>query len=132
VAAKPDGAPAPHRILVIDDNVDACRTLGALLQLKGQDVHTAFGGVEGLQLAESWRPDIAVVDIGMPDLNGYEVCRRLRSEPWGAAMMLIACTGWGQQEDRDRATEAGFDAHLVKPVEPAALMRLLDRSHVPQ
>jgi PAS domain S-box-containing protein len=130
--ATPDGAPAPHRILVIDDNVDGCRTLGALLQLKGQEVRTAFGGVEGLQLAESWRPDIAVIDIGMPDLNGYEVCRRLRREPWGAAMMLIACTGWGQQEDRDRATEAGFDAHLVKPVEPAALMRLLDRSHVPQ
>jgi PAS domain S-box-containing protein len=127
-----DSAPAPHRILVIDDNVDACRTLGALLQLKGQDVRTAFGGLEGLQLAEHWRPDIAVVDIGMPDLNGYELCRRLRRESWGAAMMLIACTGWGQQEDRDRATEAGFDAHLVKPVEPAALMRLVEQSQVPQ
>jgi PAS domain S-box-containing protein len=127
-----DGAPAPHRILVIDDNVDACRTLGALLQLKGQEVRTAFGGLDGLQLAESWRPDIAVVDIGMPDLNGYELCRRLRGHAWAAGMMLIACTGWGQQEDRERAAEAGFDAHLVKPVEPAALMRLLDRSHVPQ
>ena len=130
LAAANAGRPAPHRILVIDDNVDACRTLAALLQLKGQDVRTAFGGKEGLALAQQWQPAIAVVDIGMPELNGYELCRLLRAEPWGARMMLIACTGWGQQEDRERAREAGFDAHLVKPVEPAALMRLLDRAPV--
>ena len=129
-AAAPPASPAaaPHRILVIDDNMDACRTLAALLQLKGQDVRTAFCGEEGLALARSWRPQVAVVDIGMPDLNGYELCRRVRAEAWGARMMLIACTGWGQQEDRDRAREAGFDAHLVKPVESGALLRLLDRA----
>jgi len=124
-AAANDGPPAPHRILVIDDNIDACRTLAALLQLKGQEVRTAFGGHEGLALAQAWRPGIAVVDIGMPDLNGYDVCQRLRAEPWGAGMLLIACTGWGQQEDRERARAAGFDAHVVKPVEPTALLRLL-------
>ena len=128
VAAAGAQGPVPHRILVIDDNVDACKTLAALLQLKGQDVRTAFGGRDGLALAAQWRPGIAVVDIGMPDLNGYELCRRLRAEPWGSGMLLIACTGWGQQEDRERARAAGFDAHLVKPVEPGALLRLLEQA----
>lgn len=120
-------APVPtrHRLLVVDDNEDAAQTLALMLGLHGQEVRTAHGGQAALELAQAWRPDTAVVDIGMPDLNGYEVCRRIRQQSWGEHMLLIACTGWGQAEDRQRARAAGFDAHLVKPVDADALLRLL-------
>lgn len=124
-AADGNRMPAPNRILVIDDNVDACRTLAALLQLNGQEVRTAFGGPEGLKLLQSWRPAVAVVDIGMPDINGYALCQQVRAQPWGQAIRMIACTGWGQLEDRERAREAGFDAHVVKPVDIGTLLRLV-------
>ncbi len=117
--------PAPRRLLVVDDNVDAAQTLAAMLALHGQDVRTAFSGYEALQIAEGWRPDVAVLDIGMPGLNGYELCERLREQSHGRPPLLIACTGWGQEADRERAHAAGFDFHLVKPIEPAALLRLL-------
>jgi PAS domain S-box-containing protein len=117
--------PPPHRLLVVDDNVDAAQTLAAMLALHGQDVRTAFSGYEALQIAEAWRPDVAVLDIGMPGLNGYELCERLREQSHGRPPLLIACTGWGQEADRERAHAAGFDFHLVKPIEPAALLRLL-------
>ena len=118
--------PSPHRLLVVDDNVDAAQTLAAMLALHGQDVRTAFSGYEALQIAEAWRPDVAVLDIGMPGLNGYELCERLREQSHGRPPLLIACTGWGQEADRERAHAAGFDFHLVKPIEPAALLRLLN------
>ncbi|NRF68206.1 PAS domain S-box protein [Aquincola sp. S2] len=125
----PGGLPAAAahglRILVIDDNADAARTLAMVLALNGHEVRSAFDGSSGLEAAEAWRPDVAVIDIGMPDLNGYEVCRRLRAQPWGERVLLIACTGWGQDEDRQRARAAGFDAHLVKPIEAEAVLKLL-------
>ncbi|MGM9486379.1 PAS domain S-box protein [Ideonella sp. YS5] len=117
--------PPQHRLLVVDDNVDAAQTLAAMLTLHGQDVRTAFNGYDALQVAETWRPDVAVLDIGMPGLNGYQLCERLREQSHGRPPLLIACTGWGQEADRERAHAAGFDFHLVKPIEPAALLRLL-------
>jgi CheY-like chemotaxis protein len=116
---------AQRRVLVIDDNADAAQTLSAMLSLQGLDVRTAFGGEEGLRMAEDWHPDAAVADIGMPGLNGYELCRRIREQPWGEHMLMIACTGWGQSEDRQRARAAGFDHHLVKPIEPGAVLQCL-------
>jgi PAS domain S-box-containing protein len=114
-----------HRVLVVDDNVDAAQTLAAMLSLHGQDTRTAYSGAQALELADAWPPDAAVLDIGMPDLNGYELCSRLRARPTPQRPLLIACTGWGQDADRERALAAGFDFHLVKPIEPAVLLRLL-------
>jgi CheY-like chemotaxis protein len=95
-------------------------------------VRAAFSGRDGLQIAEEWRPDAAVVDIGMPQLNGYELCRRIREHPWGESMLMIACTGWGQHDDRLRARAAGFDAHLVKPVDPEDVVTRLAQGSGPR
>ncbi|HEU4460038.1 MAG TPA: PAS domain S-box protein [Methylibium sp.] len=119
---------APKRLLVVDDNFDAATSLGELLALQGHEVRTAFSGREGLRVAQEWQPQALLLDIGMADLNGYELCRRIRAEPWGRDALLIACTGWGQEADRARAQEAGFDVHLVKPIEPASLGELLARN----
>lgn len=113
-------------ILVVDDNHDSADSLAALLRLTGNEVHTAYDSLEALQRAEKLRPDVALLDIGMPKMNGCEAARHLRRLPWGKNLLLIAVTGWGQEEDRRRTREAGFDAHLVKPVDHAALMRLLE------
>ena len=86
---------------------------------------TAYDGLEALEVAAAFRPDVALLDIGMPKLNGYEVCRGLRQQAWGRNMVLLALTGWGQEEDQQRSLVAGFDAHLVKPVLPADLEKLL-------
>jgi CheY-like chemotaxis protein len=93
--------------------------------LSGNEVHTAYDGVEGVQAAERLRHDAVLLDIAMPKLNGYDACRRIRSEAWGKGMALIALTGWGTDEVLQRTVEAGFDAHMVKPVDPTALMKLL-------
>jgi CheY-like chemotaxis protein len=93
--------------------------------LAGPAPAAAHDGGEALAAAERFRPDVTLLDIGLPELNGYEVCQRLRREPWGKSMTIVALTGWGQEEDRRRSSDAGFDGHLVKPVEPAALLRLL-------
>jgi CheY-like chemotaxis protein len=116
---------APLRILVADDNADALDSLTLLLQRGGHEVHPAPDGSAAVEIAERVRPDVALLDIGMPVLNGYETARRIRAEDWGRAMVLVALTGWGQQEDRQRALAAGFDDHLVKPVEPSRLATLL-------
>ena len=122
-------APADaQRILVVDDNRDATETLAALLQLSGHETATAYDGKSAIEIAESFRPDVLLLDIGMPELNGYEVARRVRALPWGADTTLVALTGWGQEDDRRRSQEAGFDAHLVKPVDHAQLMELLART----
>jgi PAS domain S-box-containing protein len=131
--ASHDGVEAeiPHcRVLVVDDNVDAARTLATMLALKGQDVRTAFGGRTALEIAARWRPQVIVLDLGLPDVNGYEVCRGVRSSDLQPSPLLIACTGWGQDEDRERSREAGFDAHLVKPIEADDVLRLLSRAAV--
>lgn len=109
-------------VLLIEDNEDNRQTLAAVLAIYGHRVSEARDGSEGLRLAASVKPDIAVIDIGLPGVDGYEVARRLRAVPVTSAIRLIAVTGYGQAEDRQRALDAGFDAHLVKPVEPARLL----------
>lgn len=114
-----------RRALVVDDNVDNAESLGLLLRLHGDEVRTAHNGVEALEVGDVFRPEIVLLDIGMPRMNGYETCRLLRLRAWGREAIVIAQTGWGQSEDRQRALAAGFDAHLVKPVEFVALTELL-------
>ena len=124
--APPKAPPvAPRRIVVADDNRDAAESLKMLLELGGHDVRLAHDGSEALEAANSARPDIMLLDIGMPKLNGYEVARSIRSQPWGAGIVLVAITGWGQAEDRDRALQAGFDRHLTKPLSYDSLKSLL-------
>jgi two-component system CheB/CheR fusion protein len=123
-----DELPAPKsslRILIVDDSRDGADSLAMLLRLMGNDTRTAYDGQEGLEVAEGFRPDVMLLDIGLPKLNGYEACRAVREQPWGKSIVLIALTGWGQEEDRRRSRAAGFDHHMVKPVEPHALMKLL-------
>ncbi len=120
-----DPPTARRRVLVVDDNVDAASSLAMVLKLMGNEVRTAHDGLEGVAAAREFRPDVILLDIGMPRLNGYEACRRIRQEPWGKNVVLVALTGWGQEEDKRKAQEAGFDRHMVKPVEPAALAKLL-------
>lgn len=115
-----------HRILVVDDSRDAAMSLAIMLRLAGHETCTAFDGVEAIQTAAGFRPDVVLLDIGLPKMNGYEVARQIRKQPWGGATVLIALTGWGQDEDKRRALEAGFDHHLTKPGEARALEKLLE------
>jgi PAS domain S-box-containing protein len=116
---------ARHRILVADDNEDAADSLTMLLEQRGHDVQTVYDGLAAVEVAEALRPEFAILDIGMPKLDGYDVARRIRASTWGCDMALIAQTGWGQPEDRRRAAEAGFDVHLTKPVEIERLLAVL-------
>jgi PAS domain S-box-containing protein len=126
---EPTGSePTPakaRRILVVDDNRDSAESLAMLLRLTGNETHTAYDGLEAVEAAARVKPDVALLDIGLPKLNGYEACRHIRELPWGKTIVLVALTGWGQEDDRRRSKEAGFDAHLVKPVDLDALMKLL-------
>lgn len=122
--SEPAAAATPHRILVVDDNRDAALSLAMLLDLMGNETRTAHDGLEAIEIAAQFQPEIILLDIGMPKVDGYEAARRLR-ERHGAGVVLVALTGWGQDEDRRRSQEAGFDLHLVKPVEIAALEDLL-------
>lgn len=117
--------PTAVRILVVDDNVDAADSLAMLLRMMGSEVRIAYEGVGALRAAEEFRPEVALVDIGLPGMNGHEVAQAIRGTPWGSDVLLIATTGWSQPEDRDRSKQAGFDHHLVKPVDLAVLVRLL-------
>jgi PAS domain S-box-containing protein len=143
LAEEPEPQPTPEpagsgvtktktsrRILVVDDMRDNADSLAMLLELGGNEVQIAYDGQAALEAAERFRPDVVLLDIRMPKLNGYDACRRIREQPWGKSMMLIALTGLGQQADQRRADEAGFDSHLVKPVDPAALDELLKDSAV--
>jgi PAS domain S-box-containing protein len=116
---------ARRRILVVDDNRDSAITLAMMLKMMGNDTQTAHDGLEALDVGAAFRPDVILLDIGMPKLNGYDAARRIRREPWGKTAVLVAVTGWGQEEDKQRSQEAGFNLHMVKPVEPAALEKLL-------
>jgi signal transduction histidine kinase len=118
-------AAAPRRVLIADDNVDAAESLAILLRLSGHRVAVAHDGLAALRLAARERPAVVVLDIGMPGMNGYEVARSLRREDWGRTLKLIAVTGWGQDEDKRRALDAGFDMHLTKPFEPEHLEALV-------
>ena len=126
----PESMPAakPRRILVVDDNTDAASSLAMLLKISGNEAHTANEGLEAIEVAEAFRPDVVLLDIGMPNLDGLEVCRRIRAQPWGRDMLMIALTGWGQEEDRRKSKDVGFDHHLVKPVDYPTLVRLLAES----
>ena len=117
--------PTPRRILVADDNRDAADSLAVLLRLAGHDVSVVNDGLEALEKANAVRPEVIFMDIGMPKLNGYDTARRIREQPWGKRIHLVALTGWGQEEDKRRAMESGFQHHLMKPVEFAALERVL-------
>ena len=121
-------APQGRRILVADDNQDAANSLAMILELGGHDVRVAHDGRAALSVAQAFRPCTALLDIGMPHLTGYEVAKALREEPWGAGVCLVALTGWGQESDRQRAIDAGFDHHLTKPVDIDVLEALLSRS----
>jgi PAS domain S-box-containing protein len=116
---------AAQRILAADDNRDALFAVALMLRMSGHEVQTAANGAEALEVAEAYRPDVALLDIGMPGVDGYEVARRIRQEPWGRGMLLVAMTGWGQERDKQQAEDAGFDAHLTKPVDVEVLERLL-------
>ncbi|HVW68721.1 MAG TPA: ATP-binding protein [Steroidobacteraceae bacterium] len=128
---RPARARTQQRILVADDNYDSATSLGILLNDAGYDVRTAGDGEQALETAAQFRPDIILLDIGMPRLNGYEVARKIRAQPWGRRVLLIAVTGWGGAEHRQQTTEAGFDHHLTKPVDPGALTRLLSSLQSP-
>jgi PAS domain S-box-containing protein len=117
------------RIVVADDNVDAAESLAVLLRLHGHEVHVANDGAAALSLIEQVRPQIALLDVGMPKLTGHEVAARTRAAAWGSAITLIALTGWGQESDRNSALAAGFDSHFVKPVDSDELLRAIQSSH---
>lgn len=117
--------PALRRILVVDDNEDAADSLGELLAMLGNEVRTAYDGEAGIALAAQFRPDVILMDLGMPKLNGYEAARRLRQQAWGQDILLVALTGWGQEGERKQSADAGFDHHLVKPLRLDDLMQLM-------
>jgi PAS domain S-box-containing protein len=121
----PQAKPARRRILVVDDSRDGATSLAEMLGIMGNDTQTAFDGLEAVAVAEAFRPDVILMDIGMPRLNGYEACRRIREQPWGRNIIMVAQTGWGQEDDKRKSQEAGFDSHMVKPVDPAALETIL-------
>jgi CheY-like chemotaxis protein len=125
-AAAASDSGVPRRVLVVDDNADAATTLDMLLRSLGHETAVAHGGVEALRMAAEFRPDLVLLDVGMPDLDGYEVARRLREIRDQPPFRIVAVTGWGQQPDRRKSHEAGFDVHLVKPVSMHALLEVLD------
>ena len=120
-----ESQPRPLRVLVADDNRDAAGTLAALLEQAGHSVHLASDGYQAVQLGREFQPDVAFLDIGMPGMNGYEVARAFRQSPATDAVVLVAVTGWGAEEDRACSKEAGFDLHLTKPVAIDEIERLL-------
>jgi CheY-like chemotaxis protein len=114
--------------MIADDNSDAAVTAQILLELMGFEVATAHDGLQAVDVANAFHPAVILLDIGMPGLNGYEAYRRIHQQPWSAKSTFIALTGWGKDEDREKSLDAGFDHHLVKPVDPAALEHLLDEA----
>ncbi|HEV2844341.1 MAG TPA: response regulator, partial [Thermoanaerobaculia bacterium] len=124
-APKPAASAGARKILVVDDNVDSAETLGTILEMAGHQVLTAHDGEAALSMAEAHRPEVVLLDIGLPKLDGYEVARRLRQDLRNENLLLIAVTGYGKEEDRNRGLEAGFDDHLIKPVDLGKLQAIL-------
>jgi CheY-like chemotaxis protein len=116
---------ARRRVLVVDDNADALESLSRLVKHMGNEVRRAHDGLEAIDVAREFQPEIVLMDLGMPNMNGYEAARRLRLEPWAQDVAIIATTGWGQEEDRRRSADAGFDRHLVKPIQIDSLREAL-------
>jgi len=127
-AAESAGARAGtrHRILVVDDNEDARDTLAMMLEVLGHEVRSAADGLQALQVGREFLPEVVLLDLGMPKMNGYDTAVEMRRQPWGAHARLIATSGWGQPEDMQRSSAAGFDHHLVKPIEIETLLGLLE------
>src|SRR5262249_12692383 len=119
------GQPLDCRVLVVDDLSDAATSLALVCQLYGAEAKVARDGREALPLGPAFQPDVVLMDISMPNMDGYEAARRLRAEPWGQTVVLIALTGWGRATDVEAARAAGFDGHLLKPVEAEAVLRLI-------
>ena len=117
--------PSRRRVLVVDDNTDAAESLAALLTMGGHETRLAHDGLRAVEEAKAFQPDVVFLDIGMPELDGHETARRIREQPWGKHMVLVALTGWGQSEDRRRSKEAGFNHHLVKPADPTVVAKLI-------
>ena len=131
-AEPPEEAPPPApgakrrlRVLIVEDNRDAADSLQMLLELTGCEVAVAYTGPDGVERARTVKPDLVLCDIGLPGLDGYEVARRIREEAAGKRPMLVALTGYGEEDDRRRAREAGFDHHFTKPADPKVIERLL-------
>lgn len=124
-ATMPDRAGQARRVLIVDDNRDAATSLALVLELNGHTTRTGFDGEQAVAMAATFRPDVLLLDIGLPRLNGYDACRAIREQPHGRGILMVALTGWGNEEDQVKAREAGFDYHLMKPVDHAVLARLL-------
>jgi CheY-like chemotaxis protein len=132
IAAAGDSSPTVRhtrlRVLVVDDHEDGATSMCRLLRVLGYEARQASDGLAGVEVAAEFRPNAVLLDIGMPKLNGYDVARRLRAEPWGKKILIVAVTGWGQESDKQRAMESGFDHHLTKPVALTDLTRVLARA----
>lgn len=115
-----------HRVLLVDDNADSSEPLSLLLQAKGHETRVSTDGEEAILVADDFRPNCVVLDLGLPRMDGYEVARRLRERPYGAELVLVALTGWAGKDVRSKAADAGFDYHLVKPVNWEELERIVD------
>jgi CheY-like chemotaxis protein len=111
----------------VDDNRDGAESLSRMLRIMGHDVQLAYDGQQGVEAAEVFLPEVVFLDIGMPKLDGHEAARHIRRHPWGRSMVLVALTGWGREEDRRASQEAGFDFHLVKPVDAVGISKLIAR-----
>ena len=116
---------APRRVLIVDDNRDAAESLAMLLDIAGHATHVAHDGLAAIEAAEAFRPQVVLLDIGLPKLSGHDAARRIRQQPWGRDMLLVALTGWGQDDDRRKSMETGFDHHLVKPIDLESLNAVL-------
>lgn len=127
IARTADPLAQSMRILVVDDNHDSADSLGTLLRLLGNEIRVAHDGVEAVRAAGEFRPDVVLLDIGLPRVNGFEAARAIRAQPWGADILLVATTGWGQESDRQNSMDAGFDHHMVKPIDTRLLLQLLSR-----
>lgn len=125
VSGHASESPPQRHILIVDDNLDSAESLSMLLEITGNKTYVAHDGLEAVESIEKYRPEVVLLDIGLPKLDGHEVCRRVRSQPWGRDIIIIALTGWGQDADRRKSTEAGFNGHLVKPVDYDQLLALL-------
>ena len=118
-------ASAPRRILIVDDSPEIVMSLSALLGMSGNTTFAARDGEEAISMAEQTRPEVILLDLGLPKLDGYEVCRRIRKQAWGKEMVIVALTGWGHDEARAMTRQSGFDMHLVKPLDPETLFVVL-------
>ena len=124
VAAENPRGPS-RRVLVVDDNRDAAASLAMILKMMGHEVRSANDGEAAVALAAEYRPRLVLMDLGMPKVDGYEAARRMRAQSWGAELFLVALTGWGTEEDRRRTQDAGFDSHLVKPIDMGILRKVI-------